>query len=333
MPVKTIGVVLETKEDAQNTGITNLDHLYHWREPEEIEAITNAIQFLGFETVILGAPSTVARDSSRLKKVDFIFNLSVGFSTRFRLSLGPSLYELWGLPYSGADPYTKTVSQNKHLMKSFWDKQGISTPAWVYLHDQEDLPEVSFPGFPLIIKPAYEGSSIGLGQDAVVDNKSDLLERIHRIFTDFRMPVIVERFISGPEYKVGVIGNENPEFLGIIEDTIRNGSPLNDHFLHFHAKSTGLYQKVQRNLNAPEFTLMRKDVLKIYRRFLPVDYGTFDLRLDDRGQHYFLEFNADATLHPQRTLAQCCALNGLGFHEMIEKILQSSFRRWGITWN
>ena len=324
---------METKEDAPNTGIISLDHLYHWREPEEIEAIINAIQSLGFEAALLGAPWTVARDSSRLKRVDFIFNLSVGFSTRFRLSLGPSLYELWGLPYSGADPYTKMVSQNKHLMKSFWDKQGISTPAWVYLHSQADLTEVTFSDFPLIVKPAYEGSSIGLGPEAVVDNMPNLLERIHMIFNDLRMPVIVERFISGPEYKVGVIGNEDPDFLGLIEDIIRDGSSLNDHFLHFHVKSTGVYEKAQRDLNAPEFTLMLKDVLKIYRYFLPVDYGTFDLRFDERGQHYFLEFNADATLHPRRTLAQCCALNGVGFQEMIRKILQSSFRRWGITWN
>lgn len=333
MKVKRIGIVLESRDDALKTGITDLDQLYHWREPEEIAAITGAIEQLGFTPVILGTPADLCARVTEIKgQVDFIFNLSVGFRTRFRLGLGPALYELAGIPFSGADPYTKIVSQNKHLMKSFWEKCGIPTPEWVYLHESKEMENAAFPAFPLIVKPTFEGSSIGIPDCAVVKNRYDLETRINGIFRQYQMPVLVERFISGREYKVGVIGNEEIRFIGLIED-LCNGEPLQDKFLYYQAKTAGWFGKEKRELSCSGFSTLVEDCRKIYRYFLPVDYGTFDIRVDDEGRHYFLEFNADATLHPHRTLASCCRLHGMEYPEMIRVILESSFQRWGISWS
>lgn len=329
--VKTIGIILETKEDAIKAKTDNIYDLYHWREPEEIEAIRSAIENIGYNTVILGTPKNFFDNMDRLKsQVDFLFNLSVGFKSRYRLALAPSLYELTGLPYSGADPYTKMVSQNKHLMKSFWDKINIPTPEWIYADEGTDLETIKLPDFPVIVKPAYEGSSIGVNSDSVLYKRTDVLEKIQMILNTLKMPVIVERFISGKEYKVGVIGNREKKFIGIIEDIYSDGSSLGDKFLYFNAKTTGSFSKAARDKNLPEFARLLKDCERIYNMFLPVDYGTFDIRVDEIGNYYFLEFNADATLHPKRTLAQCCELNGLHFDETIKKILQTSFERWRI---
>lgn len=325
--------MLETRDDAVTTGNENLDSLYHWREPEEIAAMIDVIQSLGFETLILGTPAKVCSEAGTLKqRVDFIFNLSVGFQSRFRLALGPALYELSGVPYSGADPYTKMISQNKQVMKSFWDKLGIPNPEWIYLHRPDDIEKAVFPKFPLIIKPAYEGSSIGVPAEAVVYKRTDLEERVRWLFHDLKMPVLVERFVSGKEYKVGVIGDKEIQFLGMLED-VCDGKPMGDKFLYFQAKTAGSFGKVKRDINLPEFLNIKRDCLRIYDLFMPVDYGTFDIRVDADGKHYFLEFNADATLHPRRTLAECCRLNGVEYREMIAGILKSAFQRWQIPWN
>lgn len=328
--MKAIGIVLETREDASVQGVADLNALYHWREPDEIEAITEAVEAAGHKAVILGTPETLCRDLSALRSIDFIFNLSVGFSTRWRLSRGPNLYELFKLPYSGADPYTKMASQNKHLMKAFWDKLRIPTPAWTYLHEKDDLRKAAVPPFPLIIKPAHEGSSIGIGPHSVVSNDDQLNAAVGKIFDSLKMPVIAERFIAGREYHVGVIGNIEPEFVGVIEDVMTDESALGDDFLYFGAKKEGRYLKRACDAKDPKFENLLADALRIYRLFCPVDYGTFDVRMDAAGKHYFLEFNADATLHPMRTLAKCCELNGIGFPEMIRKILECSFRRWDL---
>jgi D-alanine-D-alanine ligase len=325
--IKNIGIVLETKADAMKTG-QPLDQLYHWREPGEIAAITGAIKELGFTPVILGTPADLA--AHPVTGVDFIFNLSVGFVDRYRLAAGPALYSLLQLPYSGADPYTKMMSQHKHAMKSFWDKLGIPTPEWAYIHTPDDVRAASLPPFPLILKPAYEGSSIGIDENSVIHSKKRLFAKADELFARLHMPMIAERFIAGRECKVGIIGNTETEFSGIIEDISADGKWLGEEMLYFRAKKAGTYSK--RTLAAGDDLSKRimKDSRRIYELFRPVDYGTMDVRVDGQGRHYFLEFNADATLHPQRTLAQCCALNGIDYRTMIGKILSASFKRWGI---
>ena len=329
LKVENIGIVLETKADALKTGLP-LDQLYHWREPEEIEAICEAVKSLGFIPVLLGTPEQVAERTSR-PDVDYILNLSVGFESRYRLATGPNLYSLLKIPYSGADPYTKMMSQHKQAMKAFWDKLNIPTPSWVYLHSPKDLQGSSLPPFPLIVKPAYEGSSIGIDRNSVVSSKEELKSKTEELFERLKMPLIVESFISGREIKVGLIGNNKLTFSGIIEDVNAEGGPIGDETLYFQAKTAGTYSK--RTLDPRDALAGRimKDALRIYELFLPVDFGTLDIRINEKGQHYFLEFNADATLHPKRTLAQCCALIGVGYPEMIKLILDTSFERWGIS--
>ncbi|MDH4211734.1 MAG: D-alanine--D-alanine ligase [candidate division WOR-3 bacterium] len=334
MKVKTIGIVLEVREDAdrEKKEHQTIDHFYHWREPHEIAAIQQAIEKLGFATVIIGTPEVLVNALDKFKrKIDFIFNLSVGFISRFRMALAPSLYELARIPYSGADPYTKFISQNKHFMKSFMDKLEIPTPAWIYIHNARALDQWDFPKFPLIVKPAHEGSSIGVHERSVVSNREELYEQCNYILQNLKMPVIVEEFIVGKEYKIGYIGNEVKKFKGIIEDTREDGSPLMDRFYPFAQKKEGIYQKIARAIDQPDVFEVLKDCDKLYDILLPLDYGVFDVRVDQTGKHYFLEFNADATLHPDRALAQCCRSNGVAFNSMIEKILTSALQRWGLA--
>ncbi|WP_010247816.1 D-alanine--D-alanine ligase family protein [Acetivibrio cellulolyticus] len=336
MKINTIGIVFESREDALKVASTmvrkehvNIDVLYHWREKEEISAVVSAVKNLGFEVRILGTPDDIITNMGIVKKqVDFIFNLSVGFRRRFRLSVAPAIYEAAGVPYSGADPYTKMVCQNKHLMKSLWDKMNIPTPPWAYIDNISKVQELELPEFPIIIKPAYEGNSIGINANAVAYNKEELFSKIEAIYSTLHMPLIIEKFIAGKEYKIVVIGNKNQKFIGMVEYLNGGGSSLRNEFIYFSAKVNGDYYQVRRDINLPEYKSIKSDCQAIYEMFLPVDYGTFDIRVDEYGKHYFLEFNADDSLHPVRTMAQCCKLNDIDYEKMIESILKSSFERW-----
>jgi D-alanine-D-alanine ligase len=329
--VHSIGIVLEQLEDAKAEG-RPLQELYHWREPEEIDSVTRALTSLGYRVALLGSPASLCGNTDRaLAEIDFIFNISVGFTTRFRMAQGPALYELLGMPYSGADPYSKMVSQNKQLTKGLLDGLGISTPPWVFLQSLDDLPAADALVFPMIVKPAWEGASIGMDLDAVVHHRNDLRERVNRILENLRMPVIVEQFIVGRELKVGMIGHDPITFSGIIEDTMGDGAPLGDKFLYFDAKKMGSFSKRALNIADPAYARLVADCHRLYRTFAPLDYATFDIRVDTEGNHYFLEFNADATLHPRRTLAECCRLNGLPYDSLIKGILDSAFRRFNLA--
>ena len=336
--VQTIGIVLETMADAEEfskKGLINdnqLRHYYHWREPNEVAAIRQAIEKLGYDAVIVGTPAQLLENLPHWKQqIDFIFNLSVGFITRYRMAQGPAVYELAGLPYSGADPFTKMVSQNKHLLKACFDKMGISTPPWVLINQYTSLKELQLPPFPVMVKPAHEGSSVGIDAGSKVHDFPSFKQRVAYVLEELNMPVLVEQFINGREVKVGFIGNEVVKFTGIIEDVAENNAALGDRFLYFNAKKDGFFEKVKRDIDDSQFGEIVSDCHRIYRHFLPVDYASFDIRIDNKGQHYFLEFQADATLHPERTLAQICAQNGVSFDAMIQMILESALEKYGLA--
>lgn len=329
MQIKTVGIVLETKEDAIRMD-RNMAHLYHWRVDKEIAAITDALRNRGYEVELIGTPQDYLDKHNQLKDtIDFIFNLSVGFLNRFRLAQGPMLYETAGIPYSGADPYTKMTTQNKHIFKSFMDKMGYNTPEWHYIHHPEQLQGVSISQYPLFIKPAYEGSSIGINEGSKVDTYEVLNDRVEKLYDELSMPLLIESFIAGHEYKVGILGNGSDKELYMIEDIKSDGSHMAEDFLYFDAKTAGSYDKISRDIHSDKYEELKKMCLEVYELFEPLDYGTFDIRADDNGNFYIIEFNADATLHPDRTLAKCCELNGVSYESLIGKIMTSALKRWG----
>ncbi len=327
MDIKTIGIVLEQASDAKALNLP-MEHLYHWRVPREIEAIRGSIEALGYEVVVIGTPKVFMNRWHQLKdSIDFIFNLSVGFVHRFRLAEGPMLYETAGIPYSGADPYTKMVTQNKHVFKAMMDKMQIDVPEWVYVPVGKMPTEDSLPQGELFIKPAYEGSSIGIDSGSVVGTYDEVKSVVQRLHKSLNMPVIVEKFIVGREFKVGILGNGNTKSCYMLEDVKSDGRSLGNEFLGFKSKTEGSYSKVYRDIHRPEYRAMKEMCLEVYDQFEPVDYGTFDIRMDNQGRPYIIEFNADATLHPDRTLAKCCEFGGVSYGEMIQKILEAALKR------
>lgn len=329
-----VGLLFETQADAEaqmvSDGRKDLSLYYHWREPFELDAVQTALEAAGHEVVRIGTPQEMARDIPRWQRdIDMVFNMSVGFTDRFRLAAGPMLCELAGIPYSGADPYTKLISQNKHVLKAMFGQLGVATPAHVVAPVGQPPDPGSVPEYPCMVKPVAEGSSVGVWPESVVHSFAELQEALTRLWATVEMDALIESFIAGREIKVVLIGDDEIHFEGIIEDVDADGEPLGNRILHFDSKSTGTMGKRAVPATAPGMDRVLADCRLIYRRFLPVDYASFDLRIAD-GQHWFLEFQADATLHPKRTLARCCELNGLRHDEAIQLIFATARSRHGV---
>jgi D-alanine-D-alanine ligase len=334
--VRKIGLVYELIEDARETGHATLTDLIHWREPDELDAIQHSIEALGLQCIRLGSPGQICRNmEDACSEVDFIVNLSVGFLSRNRLSLASALYELYGIPFSGADAFSRFFGQHKECNKAVMQRLGISTPAWAYINDSADIDGISDSEdiFPALVKPAFEGTSVGIDDRALVHDTRQLMHQAEKILQRLGMPVIAERFIEGHEYKVGIIGSDEIAFMGMSEDITADGDLLGRQFIHVEDKQRGGYGRVRRDIEDPRFRVIKNDCLRIHQLLRPLDYCVFDLRVDALGQHYFIDINTDATLHPGRTLAQCCQLNGLSYGDMIGLILRESFSRWGLPWN
>src|SRR5262249_38772942 len=119
---------------------------------------------------------------------------------------------------TGSDPLTLALTLDKDCAKRMVAAAGVATPAWqVYRGDyaavEKELQNLTLP---LIIKPAFEGSSKGILSTSLVRDRGQLEAKLDEVFCHYRQPVLIEEFIEGDELTVGLVGNQPPEILGIM---------------------------------------------------------------------------------------------------------------------
>jgi len=138
--------------------------------------------------------------------INFAFNLSTGISGESRQSQIPAILEMQGIPYVGSGILAHSLALNKAVAKQVFRFHNVSTPAFqVFRTGKEELNTNLV--FPLIVKPACEGSGFGIHKDSEVFNEEALLKKVRELLTQYQPPVIVEEFIEGRECTVGIIGN------------------------------------------------------------------------------------------------------------------------------
>lgn len=325
-PIK-IGLLFESQADIMSLpNATEATH-YHWRELEEVEAVAESLTALGHQVNKIGTLDALLKLNSNEKELpDFVWNLSVGVVSRNRTALAPAILEQLGIPYTGGDATVKSLTLNKDFLKPLLQWSGILTPSWHRYDSPEDikfLPNWSFS----ILKPSCEGYSLGLQCFDTQEGLTKLQQIVGEMRELFSAPILCEEFIVGREITVGVVGNGLPVLLGGVETVNASGESLHSEILDLAAKRQGKYQKVGVDLSSG-LTKLKQIVLQLIQLLKPLDYATFDFRISTSGQPYLLDINADATLHPQRSLAQVAYAAGLSYQELIEMIFNVSWERW-----
>jgi D-alanine-D-alanine ligase len=198
-----IGLSYDLKAEVPDN-ITVDDALEEYDSLETVEIISGAIETKGHQVVWLGGGEQFL-DSIRREEINFVFNIAEGRGNfRSREAQVPSVLEMLNIPYSGSDPQTLAVCLDKPMTKKLLSAEGIRTPRWLVVDNEESqslLPLDSF-NFPVIIKPAYEGSSKGIRQTSVAHSLHQAVNEIRRLLEIYRQPVMVEEFIDGDEVTV-----------------------------------------------------------------------------------------------------------------------------------
>jgi D-alanine-D-alanine ligase len=191
-------------------------------EPPEdpvLGQLTSALESLGHEANRLAVDADVEPLVQSLKNdaPDIVFNLAESFGGKSALESNvAALLNLLDLRYTGSSPAGLLVAGDKSLTKKILGFHGIKTPefATVYRGAVDWAGDISFP---VIVKPPQEDASLGITATSVVREIKDLLSRIHELQDEYQQPVLVEEFIDGREFYVGVIGNESAQALPVIE--------------------------------------------------------------------------------------------------------------------
>jgi D-alanine-D-alanine ligase len=300
--------------------------------PATVESIAAVLRGLGHQVEKLGDGREMLR---RLldHPPDFVFNFAEGEGVgRSRESRVPAVLEMLGIPYTGSDPLTLAVTLDKDCAKRLVASEGVAVPKGCVIQTPERcaIQDIESSGlkFPVIAKPAWEGSSKGIRHNSLAKNRRDLEEAIECIGRDHQQPVLIEEFIEGDELTVGVIGNDPPEVIGVMQIIPTQPSP--DFIYSLEVKRDYLRQ-VRYECPPPLSPVILKRVeqaaLKVYRVLGCRDISRVDFRLRN-GLPYFLEINPLPGLNSESSdLVILAKLVGWSHGNLIEKILQAALTR------
>ncbi len=331
-----IGLSFDLKPDKAPVNEYIDDSMEEYDSMETVRLIESSIEANGHQVTLLGGGKTFL-DNIRREKVDFVFNIAEGQGNyRGRESQVPAVLEMLDIPYSGSDSLCLGVCLDKELAKKMVAMEGIITPKWQMLSDIKKLHSIDWKEFrfPLMIKPAHEGSSKGVRLSSVVMNMGELETEAKRQFDGYNQALIIEEFIGGDEITVGITGNEPPQVLAMMRVLPRKKT---EHFVYsIEVKRDYLKQvdyECPPKLDTSVLQSLEDASLKIFNILGCRDFARIDFRLDNNGNPYFIEINPLPGLGNHSDLVLMADMMGISHIALIKKILATALKRYSLCIN
>jgi D-alanine-D-alanine ligase len=315
---------------------------------ETIDIIRAAIETDGHKTFFIQADAKLPFALKEVKP-DICFNIAEGLGGDAREAQTPAVLELFKIPYTGSRVLTNAISLDKTLTKRLWRDRNLPVaPFQEFTFGDEPLrPEMKFP---LFVKPAREGTGMGVDAKAIVNTEAELRERTEYVIRMYHQPALVEAFLPGREFTAGIMGrfdtilySRHPEWydkdgfhrLPVLElDSSRSVTP-GVYGIEAKAHSIGSEGAPGYLCPAPvEPELTRKLQRLAYRAHVvlgALDISRTDIRLDSDGQPRLIEINTLPGLTPSYSdLCIQAAAEGISYEDLILEILYLGASRWGL---
>jgi D-alanine-D-alanine ligase len=277
--------------------------------------------------------------SLRQESPDLVFNLAESFGGKSALESNVAgLLNLLGLRYTGSSPAGLLLAGDKSLTKKVLSFHSILTPkfATVYRGAVDWAGDIAFP---LIVKPPQEDASLGISTKSVVTDLRELFNKIDELQSAYQQPVLVEEFVEGREFYVGVLGNANARALPVIELDF-SGFPVGmpkiasweakwgDDGAGAGAQFAGTRSVFPADVAAPLVERMQQVAVEAFNALRLRDYARIDLRVTDAGEIYVIEVNPNCYLERESEFARAAAQDGLSYDALIARILDLATARY-----
>ena len=329
-----IGIAYNLKSDIENIIPRNLlmeDAFEEFDTEETIDAVASAFEKNNHSVVRLGWGKKAIK-ALLSQDIDFVFNMSEGFSGRNREAQMPSVLEIFEIPYSGSDPLTLSLTLDKVIAKQILKQNNIKAPDYFVVNKIQDLDMLPYGlKYPLFVKPAWEGSSKGIKQSSKALKKEELISYTKYILENYPgQPVLIEHYIQGREFTVGILGNQEPKILGLMEITPKTKG-CKDFFYSIEVKrdweNLVTYEcpaKIELALNKR----LEYSAIKAFKAFGCRDLARVDFRVNSLGEVYFIEINPLPGLSPKYSDIVIMARKmGWAYEGFIMEIFNSAFGR------
>jgi D-alanine-D-alanine ligase len=321
-----IGLAYDLKDDYLALGYG--EHaVAEFDSRETIDAVTGALVSLGHEVERIGHVRALAARLVAGERWDLVFNIAEGVAGFGRESQVPALLEAYEVPYTFSDPLVCALTLHKGMAKHVARGYGVPTPDFALVTTSAEAAALTLP-LPLFVKPVAEGTSKGVTAKSLVTSRAALLDVCAQLLREYRQPVLVEQFLSGREFTVGILGTgESARALATLEVVLRAGA---DHAVYSYRNKAQWRELVEYRLL--EGGALRREVeevaLATWRCLGCRDAGRVDVRLDGAGVAQMLEVNPLAGLTPGHSdLPIMAQLKGMEYRALIGEILRCATAR------
>lgn len=301
---------------------------------EYTKDVKNALLLYSKHVHICNSPKELNLYLSNNNDVDLVMTIYGGEISRNRLALVPAICESMEVNYLGADVYNRILCQDKNLTKIFAKKFNIQSPNSIILDNMNEFFLINSLKFPLVIKPNYEGSSIGISNKNIVHTMEEAKVLITELLTLFSQPLLVEEFIGGKEVNITVVGdNSSVQIFEVVEDIhIEDENFFNSNLYTLEYKQLD-YEKFSHKIITNEFNNETKqNIINMYQHMGKIDYIRVDGKIF-KDQFYLIELTPDPYLANESSFAKGMMKDGYSYEQAIGLIIQNSLKYYQIQYS
>ncbi|MBE0666940.1 MAG: D-alanine--D-alanine ligase [Bacteroidales bacterium] len=321
-----IGLTYDLRSWYLGRGYT-MDETAEFDKEDTVEALENVLNRLGYEAERIGNIFELVEKLSSGNRWDMVFNITEGLYGDGRESVVPALLDQYRIPYVFSGPVVMGISLNKYFARLVVSAAGVPVSPGIIASSPADIENGSLLTYPLFAKPVAEGTGKGITARSVIKDKDELLKLVTELIEQYHQPVLVEEYLPGREFTVGITGSGTDAMIsGGMEVICRDNLPYS---VEVKENYQGLVD--YRLIDDTYRDECNAVALAAWQALGAVDAGRIDLKADREGRICFIEANPLAGLNPVHSdlpiLSRMC---GMEYDTLMEKIMNSAKKRYGL---
>jgi D-alanine-D-alanine ligase len=318
-----IGLTYDLRDDYLREGFSE-EEAGEFDAAETIDAIEAALNAHGHAVERIGGIKALVPALAAGTRWPLVFNICEGVSGIAREAQVPALLEAYGIPFVFSTADVLAVAMDKSVAKLVVRNAGVPTPDFAVVRAPRDIDSVRLP-FPLFVKPLAEGTSKGVRESSRVTNRNALRARCLEVLRTYNQPALVETFLPGREFTVGLVGaGANARVIGVSEIRFLSGG---DPSAYSYRNKMEAFDELTL-ASGPLAAEVADVALRAWQALGCRDGGRIDIRCDAEGHPSFIECNPLAGLRPKWSeLTQLAELAGLAYNQLIGAILEEALAR------
>ena len=320
-----VGLAYDMRQDYLNLGYS-LEETAEFDKEETISGIEKTLGELGYETNRIGNIWQLIKRLNAGDRWDLVFNIAEGLHGIGREAQVPAILDAYNIPYTFSDPLILSLTLHKGMTKRVVRDLGVPTSDFVEIKSEDEIMKVILP-FPLFVKPIAEGTGKGINSFSLVHKMDQLYTAVTNLLRAYNQPVLVETYLPGREYTVGIIGTgDRAKAIGTIEVILKNSAEENA----YTYENKEYYEDRVAYIPVSDEAKKRAEevALAAWRGLGCMDAGRVDLREDMNGVPNFIEVNPLAGINPTHSdLPILSRLHGIDYKQLIAMIMEEAIKR------